>query len=978
METRALPRAAAAPSSHRSYPLYVHLSVLFSLLFLAMGGAITWFGYAQGRDLALSATDRVFSHITQETHTSLHQTLEPVSRFADILALQPFVEARSLNGRLQALPLLRQAFEAYPQIEAIYAGYADGDFFLFRKLAEDADRALFAAPANALYMIQSIERASDAPLRPLYLFFDERLEEVARRRVDEYDFDPRTRIWYDLAATPGKQVFTEPYTFFSTRVAGVTIAKRASARSVVGIDITLERLSTRLAKLSVLPGMRIVLYDEQGYVLARSDAVAQLARREEDGSFLKTTLAESGDPFFAALSASVSASGSVTDLNVDGRQWKSAVRAIDTARGPLYVATAVPLDELLQDLRTTREQHLLMSLALLVCAIPLTMLAARRVTRGIHRVTAQANEVRAFHFDGPAAERSTIREVDQLAQAMAMTRDTIRNFLDVVTSLAEEPNYDRLLRRVVQETCRAVDAVGGVVYLADQDEAVLTPAALMDGDGRPLEKEKRELPAAGDSPIAAAFRNGETSVIDLAAQRCPELSSYQALWPQQSLNAVAIPLQQRDGDRVGVLVLFTLKSDTPSGARLAFVEALSGVAAVVIETRHLIEGRKRLLDSFIKLVAGAIDAKSPYTGGHCQRVPALTQLLARAACEARTGPFRDFNLSEDEWEALQVASWLHDCGKVVTPEYVVDKATKLETIYNRLHEIRMRFEVLKRDARIEMLEALLKGSDVKALQAEYERRIGELDDDFAFVARCNVGGESMRPEDVERLERIAQRTWQRTLDDRIGLSMDELARKARTPRQPLPVTERLLDDKLEHLIERTPEEEQAVAKTAGKFNLQPPRYKYNLGELHNLRIPRGTLTEEERYIINHHIVQTIVMLEQLPFPKELRNVPEYAGGHHERVDGKGYPKGLKREQMSIPARIMAIADIFEALTASDRPYKKAKTLSESLRIMQRMKDEGHIDPDLYELFIDSGVWREYAERFLEPGQIDVSDVVAYR
>ncbi|MBX6393786.1 MAG: hypothetical protein IRY96_09940, partial [Burkholderiales bacterium] len=385
----------------------VHLSVLFSLLFLAMGGAITWFGYAQGRDLALSATDRVFSHITQETHTSLHQTLEPVSRFADILALQPFVEARSLNGRLQALPLLRQAFEAYPQIEAIYAGYADGDFFLFRKLAEDADRALFTAPANALYMIQSIERASDAPLRPLYLFFD-------------------------------------------------------------------ERLSTRLAELSVLPGMRIVLYDEQGYVLARSDAVAQLARREEDGSFLKTTLAESGDPFFAALSASVSASGSVTDLNVDGRQWKSAVRAIDTARGPLYVATAVPLDELLQDLRTTREQHLLMSLALLVCAIPLTMLAARRVTRGIHRVTAQANEVRAFHFDGPAAERSTIREVDQLAQAMAMTRDTIRNFLDVVTSLAEEPNYDRLLWRVVQETCRAVDAVGGVVYLADQDEAVLT------------------------------------------------------------------------------------------------------------------------------------------------------------------------------------------------------------------------------------------------------------------------------------------------------------------------------------------------------------------------------------------------------------------------------------------------------------------------------------------------------------------------
>src|SRR5690606_23509943 len=466
-------------------------------------------------------------------------------------------------------------------------------------------------------------------------------------------------------------------------------------------------------------------------------------------------------------------------------------------------------------------------------------------------------------------------------------------------------------------------------------------------------------------------------VIDLEKQSCPELSSCQALWPHDSLNALVIPLRQRDGDRVGVLVLFTLKSQTLSAARLAFAQALSGVAAVVIETRGLIVARKRLLDSFIKLVAGAIDAKSPYTGGHCQRVPELTFMLARAACDAQSGPYKDFQLDDRQWEALQIASWLHDCGKVTTPEYVVDKATKLETIYDRLNEIRMRFEVLKRDARIEILERQLRGEDPATLRAECERRWTELDEEYAFVASCNQGGETLDAEHIARLERIAQRTWQRTLDDRIGLSADERARKGRTPAVPLPATEYLLADKDEHLIER-PAEEELPADNPWGFKLRAPKYKYNRGELHNLRIARGTLTEEERYVVNHHIVQTIIMLSQLPFPPHLRNVPEIAGGHHEKMDGTGYPRGLVREEMSDTARMMAIADIYEALTASDRPYKKAKPLSEALRIMQRMKNEGHIDPQLYELFIDSGVWRDYAGRFLAPEQIDVSDAAAYR
>jgi hypothetical protein len=307
---------------------------------------------------------------------------------------------------------------------------------------------------------------------------------------------------------------------------------------------------------------------------------------------------------------------------------------------------------------------------------------------------------------------------------------------------------------------------------------------------------------------------------------------------------------------------------------------------------------------------------------------------------------------------------------------VVDKSTKLETIYDRIHEVRMRFEVLKRDAQIRFWELLSEGGDRQALSAALDAELARLDNEFAFVAECNEGGEFMAPERRQRLRRIAQRTWMRTLDDRIGISWEEHQRKARTAAPPLPVAERLLDDKPEHLIER-PDAERMPDDNRWGFRLDVPEYQYNRGELYNLEVTRGTLSREERFKINDHVVQTIIMLNELPYPKHLRQVPEIAGGHHETMDGRGYPKRLTRDETSVAARIMAIADIFEALTASDRPYKKAKTLSESLRILGLMSKDEHIDPDLFELFLHSGVWKTYAERFLDPAQIDRVDINRY-
>jgi len=452
----------------------------------------------------------------------------------------------------------------------------------------------------------------------------------------------------------------------------------------------------------------------------------------------------------------------------------------------------------------------------------------------------------------------------------------------------------------------------------------------------------------------------------------------------RSKSFLTVPLKNSQEEVIGVLQLLNAQDPDsqeviPFSAEIQpLIEALASQAAVALDNQQILEGQKKLLDSFIELIASAIDAKSPYTGGHCQRVPELTKMLARAACESEDPPFAGFDLSEDEMYELHIGAWLHDCGKVTTPEYVVDKATKLETIYDRVHEVRTRFEVVKRDAVIDYLKAVIDNKgEPETLRGELEERLSKLDDDFAFIAECNLGGEFMAPERVERLNEIAAIQWTRTLDDRIGISHEEAKRKERTPKPELPVVENLLADREDHIVYRETPEPAAEEDNAFGFKLDVPEHKFNLGEVRNLAIGRGTLTDEERFKINDHIVQTIIMLEQLPFPKHLKKVPEYAGGHHEKMDGTGYPRKLTNEDMSIPAKIMAIADIFEALTAADRPYKPAKPLSACVKIMSFMKKDAHIDGDLFELFLKSGIYQEYADRFLDPSQIDEVDISQY-
>ena len=418
-------------------------------------------------------------------------------------------------------------------------------------------------------------------------------------------------------------------------------------------------------------------------------------------------------------------------------------------------------------------------------------------------------------------------------------------------------------------------------------------------------------------------------------------------------------------------------------------EAVKGIETNIIEFQELSDSlvsmsqsiysyqkaQEELLDSIVKLIAEAVDAKSHYTGGHCERVPEIALMLADAAEKSNTPAFKDFHFKdENAKKEFALGAWLHDCGKVTTPEYVVDKATKLETIHNRIHEIRTRFEVLYRDAEIEYLQECLTANKPEKALKKKQKRQRELLEDFAFVAAVNIGGEYLDEAKKERIKEIAEYEWLRHFDDRLGLSELELSRYSDTP-VILPIKEKLLDDKPEHIVQRDSFDYEAYKKEG--FKMEVPKYLYNYGEIYNLCIEKGTLTQEERYKINEHVIMSIKMLEKIPFPSYYAKVPEYAGTHHERLNGTGYPRKLTAAELSIPSRIMALADIFEALTASDRPYKRAKTLSESIEILSYMVKEEHIDRDIFRLFLSSGVYLSYAKRFLSAEQIDNVEIKKY-
>jgi len=527
---------------------------------------------------------------------------------------------------------------------------------------------------------------------------------------------------------------------------------------------------------------------------------------------------------------------------------------------------------------------------------------------------------------------------------------------EVGAALSQERDIDHLLEKILLAAKAITRAAGGTLYVLEpSDEGPRLRFAIMRNEamgiamggttGNPIPFYPVHLYGKDGTPnnqMVAAYTALTGKTVNIADAYSGEgfdfsgTRNFDKKTGYRSKAFLTVPMKNHEGEIIGVLQLINsvdpatneIGPFSHSDQRLA--ESLASQAAIALTNRSLINQLEELFESFIELINTAIDEKSKYTGGHCQRVPVLTMMLAEAVNETTEGPLGKFNMSEKDRYELKIAGMLHDCGKVTTPVHVVDKATKLETIFDRINLVDTRFEVLKRDLEIAALKEKLNLLGESTLgEVAARKRLPQIDetlrdtlrkveDDREFLRRANVGGEAMAPEERERVNRIG--TGYKWIDVS-GVTADFLT----------------------------------------------------VDEIKNLTISRGTLNNEEREKINHHIVATIKMLEALPWPKHLSHVPEYAGGHHERMDGKGYPRGLKREQMSVQARVMGIADIFEALTAKDRPYKRGKTLSESLKILGNFRVDGHIDPDLFDIFVRKKIYLRYAEQFLDPDQIDEVD-----
>ena len=526
--------------------------------------------------------------------------------------------------------------------------------------------------------------------------------------------------------------------------------------------------------------------------------------------------------------------------------------------------------------------------------------------------------------------------------------ERLRQLNEIGVALSTETDIDHLLETILTAAKNTTHADGGTLYRVTEERTLRFEIMRTDSLGIamggaagpavpfapiPLYDEN-ENPICSNVVAYAYHRDTSLNIADAYTEEGFDFSGtreFDRKTGYRSTSFLTVPMKNHENEIIGVLQLLNARHPA-TGEVVPFsdedqklAESLASQAAVTLTNRLLINRMEELFEAFICMVNGAIDQKSPYTGGHCDRVPLLTMMLADAVDDCEEGPLSDFAMTEEDRHELKIAGLLHDCGKITTPVHVVDKATKLETIYDRVNTIDTRFEVLRRDAEIAMLRAKLERLETNHAGCEdeaergFELRVAEIEKDREFLRFSNVGGEFMKPEDVERVMDISSKYRWKDVDGRHS--------------------DFLTDDELE-----------------------------------NLTIRSGTLTDDERTVINYHIDVTNQMLEALPWPKHLRNVAEYAGGHHERMDGTGYPKGLTREQMSVQARCMGIADVFEALTAKDRPYKKGKTLSESLEILGKLKLNGHIDPDLFDVFMWGKVYLRYAQEFLDAYQIDEVDL----
>ena len=953
-----------------------------------------------------SATEAAENNFEVASLTAMERTVS---------LLQPAINLSSMSVRIPGIDVppvseigiehpaylfFTRMLHDYKAFYSVYIGLSDGSFFqVINASGSSQVKKAHTAPVQTEFILRTIFKKGDYRIQT-FSFLDSAGEILKTRTSADFEYDPRLRSWYREAFQYDDAVLSNPYIFNSLKQPGITVSSKIPGGSgVIGVDLTISSLSSFVAEQKISESGGIALYTDDKNKLASSPGIKQYFRDEDGIEIDLVSLFLHPDIIMK------------NDVLYQSEIWNVAVN-----KNLVFIAAA-PISDFMTGTVVMQNKILLFSFIILIITIPIVVFLSKRLALALQELTADAELVGQMNFDGVLKIKTPIYEFNKLASGFEVMKATIAErtaqlhetlnklemLVDMGIAMSAEFDINKLSEMILSGAKKLTHAEGGSLYLLDEEEkqldfkivlndrlgfsqggtssnpVTLHPVQLYDKDGREnhfnvvthtfFSKKTENIPDAYDNE---SYDFSGTREFD-------ELNNY------KSVSFLTVPLKLRGSNKVlGALQLINAKNEKtgdiipfPESIH-GFVEALTSSASVAIQNWTLLERQKRLFDDLVRFVASAIDAKSPYTARHCERVPVIAKMIADAAEKSEEPYFKNFKLNKYQKREFETAAWLHDCGKVTTPEYVVDKATKLETIYNRIHEIRTRFEVLLRDARIEKYEAVIGGKDPETAEAELIEKEKRLHDDFAYVADCNIGSEYMSDERLAKLNKIASTEWFRYFDDRLGLSWSEAKRHNSLDEgleEIYPIREFLISDRREHIIARENWTQESYDKYNFKFEV--PEYLYDRGELYNLSVRKGTLTVEERFKIDEHVAQTIIMLEQLPFSEDLKKVSDYAGRHHETPDGTGYPRKLTSDELTIPEKILAVSDIFEALTSVDRPYKKDKTLSEVIDIMYLMKKAGHIDPDIFNLLLTAGVYKKYGKQFLKPEQIDEVDLSKY-
>ena len=746
------------------YPFYIGITTLVVTIVIAMTGIFLWISHRESTAAAIKTADRLFTEVNQKTLERYENALESVAvlagaavRMPDI-ALPPVGDGRNHAG----LELMLEALDFYQYLFSLYAGYDDGSFIQIVATRNDIDvREAYDAPFNTYFVLRAITTDNQGGFQEHRTFLDKARRVIGSEKIANTNFDPRQRPWYQRAKKETVAFFTEPYVFSATQIPGITVAEQfVSSKGVFGGDITLERFSISLQRQQVSENGLLFLFDYRGRIIAHphTNPIRQTTT-QKDGQTVTTLQFIFGEQFKDPLvKATISAHltdrdsrlNQTREMTIEGKPYLVRLSGIKPElKFDQILASAAPLTDFTGHIQTMQNRVFIYSVLVMLIVLPLVLWMSRRISGSLIRLEQESLKIQQFDFSESEPFDSAIKEIHSLIQAFVLMKTTIRDRTDALIAtqkklrtlvksgiaLTTEKDMDRLLMQIFDNARDLANAEGGTLFLRDELDnlcfeimqnargEILKADAVGESEGfAPIPI--NESTGGKDTPMRVERQvalTGKTVVVNqVGTESGYDLS--ESSWIDDTgdamcSNLLTAPLSTREGKTIGVLQMFNARDEktdeitTFDDEVVGFVEALAAQAAVALHNKRLLEEQRILFDAFIQLIAGAIDAKSPYTGGHCARVPEVAVLLARAAHESTEKPFADFKMKEeDQWREFNVAAWLHDCGKVTTPEYVVDKATKLETIYNRIHEIRMRFEVLLRDAEIDYWQKRLQGN----------------------------------------------------------------------------------------------------------------------------------------------------------------------------------------------------------------------------------------------------------------------------